>query len=444
MLAEEIEMTTIYSDTITYHSKVYGRKHRYSIIIGNLLEHFDSSLYGFLAPILGKLFFPNFSPLYQLILTYSVFAVTFIARPLGGVFFSKLTYRYGPLKTLSWTLIGVALATGLMGLIPGAEQIGVLAPILLVSTRFFQSFCAAGENTIAGYYLIEKCQKHQQVPLTSIYQSSTVLGILAASSLSALIVASPDYQNLWRIPFIIGFLVGLCGLWMRFQLKDDRPLSAFNITLTYGTFLKRIKANYKLIMCFIPIYGLSYLTYSFIFVFLNPYLPQISSLSLPSLMNQSSSLLWLDALIMPLVALTIRQLNWQRVMIGCALLFLVSTCALLGFFQGLSLMEVFIWRALMVIGGVGFSAALIPWAASIFPDQDKYLIHSISYAIGSETFGRTTPAICLWIYSLTNHPSSPLLYVAGVIFMTFCCFGYLYRTSENQSVGASQFSLDKL
>ena len=79
--------------------------HRWSLVVGNLLEHFDSSLYGFLAPVLGKVFFPQFSPLYQIILAFSVYLITFVARPFGGIFFSKLTYKYGPLRVLSWSLM---------------------------------------------------------------------------------------------------------------------------------------------------------------------------------------------------------------------------------------------------------------------------------------------------------------------------------------------------
>src|ERR1700722_20152040 len=85
MPAEESEMTFIKNDQELQSPQPSLTSHRWSIVIGNLLEHFDSSLYGFLAPLVGKTFFPSYSPLYQLILTYSVYVVTFLARSLGGI-----------------------------------------------------------------------------------------------------------------------------------------------------------------------------------------------------------------------------------------------------------------------------------------------------------------------------------------------------------------------
>jgi MFS family permease len=415
--AEEIEMSTLsinkYQHLNSTHRSI--RSYRWSLIIGNLLEHFDSSLYGFLAPLIGKAFFPGFSLLYQLILAYSVYLITFLARPLGGLFFSKLTYHYSLLKVLSWSLIGVAMATGMMGLIPGAAQIGIMAPCLLVSVRFMQSFCAAGENAIAGYYLIEKCSKEQKMPWIGIYESSTVLGILAASSLSSLILLSSDDQELWRYAFLLGFVLGLWALWMRLRYQEEDTVRA----LPHERVFSRLKVNWRLVLCLIPIYGFSYLTYSIPFVFLNPFVAQTTSLSLPILMQQTTSLLWLDALMLPGVAWVVKHLSWHKTLLGSAVIFALGACILFIRLPDISLLTLFLLRLVMVSAGVGFTAALIPWTASLYPPRDKYVLRSVSYSIGSELFGRSTPAICLWLYALINHPTSPLFYIVGLTIVTF-------------------------
>lgn len=388
------------------------KSQRCSIIIGNLLEHFDSSLYGFLAPLIGKSFFPSFSPLYQLILAYSIYLITYVARPLGGLFFSKLTYQLGAFRALFWTLMGVALSTGLMGCLPSTQQIGFLAPCLLVATRFMQSFCAAGESTIAGYYLIEKVSEKEQLPWAGIYQSSTVLGILFASAVSALISSSSDNEGLWRLAFLLGSALGLWGLWMRshFQNESSLPLSPLK-----GSLLHTLKSNWKLVIYLIPIYGFSYLTYSVPIVFLNPFLLQVTSFPLSDLVYQAHSLLWLDAFLLPALALFVHRFEWYKTLISGALIFILGCFFLFISLPSSSFVALFLFRLIMIIGGVGFAAALLPWTARLYPPQEKYLLHSISYNIGSEIFGRSTPVICLWLYAATGLAFSPLIYILSLV-----------------------------
>ncbi|HCC24151.1 MAG TPA: hypothetical protein DEP85_01380 [Holosporales bacterium] len=389
--------------------------HRWSIVIGNLLEHFDSSLYGFLAPCVGKAFFPSYSPLYQLILTYGVYIITFVARPLGGLFFSHLTYRYGPLKALSWSLVGLALPTGLLGFIPSAHQIGILAPCLLILIRFAQSFCAAGESAIAGYYLIEDTSQSKQISWSGIYQSSTILGILMASSLSGLIFAYSQNEDLWRFAFLLGFILGLSGLWLRFpfQKKEIQGLSFETFPGDERTF-SRLRTHWKLILFLVPVYGFSYLTYSVPFIFLNPYLEQITPISLATLLYQTSSLLWIDALLLPGVAFFTQRFSSVKTLLGSSLLFAAGASTLLISLPYGSLLMIFLLRLMMVIGGGGFLSALLPWTTRLYPPRDKYLLHSVSYNLGTELFGRSSPAICLWLYAVTQHPSSPLIYILAL------------------------------
>ena len=417
-----------------FQSQRSAKSYRWSIVIGNLLEHFDSSLYGFLAPVLGKVFFPDFSPLYQLILAYGVYVITFVARPLGGIFFSKLTYQYGSLRTLLWSLMGVAIATGLMGLIPGAHQIGIFAPCLLMVIRFAQSFCAAGESAIAGYYLIENSAKNQQMSWSAMYQSSTVLGILMASSLSTLILFSPENEELWRLAFLLGFALGIWGLWMRYYYQREETMISSLSFCSYEKVLPRIRIHWKLILCLIPIYGFSYLTYSLPFVFLNPFLAQITPFSLSTLLEQTSSLLWLDALLLPGVAFLVHRFNWFKTLIGCALLFTLSAAIMLVCLLQSSLLTIFFGRLIMVIGGVGFTAALIPWTANLYPSRDKYLLHSVGYNMGSELFGRSTPVICLWLYAMTNYPSSPLIYIFSLTIIALGLMIWLQFSYGRQEV----------
>ncbi len=420
------------SSNLALHKR--AKVHRWSLIIGNLLEHFDSSLYGFLAPVIGRVFFPQFSPLYQIILAFSVYLITFVARPFGGIFFSKLTYQYGPLRVLSWSLLGVAFSTGLMGLLPIANDIGIFAPLLLIIVRFFQSFCAAGESAIAGYYLIENTEEKKHLSWSGLYHSSTITGILFASSISSLVLLSEHAEDLWRYPFIAGFFLGLWALWLRFHYREiTSPLDS-SFSHSYREIFLRLKCNSRLLLALIPIYGLSYLTYSIIFVFLNPFLTQTTDIPLSTLLQHTNTLFWLDAFLFPGVALLLNRYNWRFGLLASAFLFMIGVTLLLTL-PHLNGAGLFILRLMMVIGGVGFASALVPWTNKLLAGKDKYLLHSVSYNLGSELFGRSAPFICFWIYALNGVPASPLLYILAL--SVFACGLVLFLDKKTRITNTS-------
>lgn len=388
--------------------------HKWSIILANFLEHYDSALYGFLAPLLGKTFFPEASPLYQMILVYGIYVITFAGRPLGGIFFSKLTYKYDPFNVLLASLIGVAIATGMMGILPSSKHIGIFAPLSLVFVRFVQSFCAAGESAIAGYFLIEHVEQKKQISWSSFFQSSSVIGILAASSLSTYVLNSAN--ELWRMAFLLGFVLGIWAIGMRFYFGVGPTISPIKLNKK-AKFFPGVKKHGLLIISLVPIYGLSYLVYSFPLVLLNPYISLIGPTPLSTMMEHTNILLWVDALIFPIVAICFQKFDWAKVMVLSAAFFALCAAFLLTFAYKESITMIFICRFLLVSAGVCFAATLIPWTNRLLPQQDKYLVHSISYNLGSELFGRSTPFICFWLYGLMNNPSAPLIYIFSLTFI---------------------------
>src|SRR5918995_3943508 len=112
--------------------------------IGNATEWFDYATYGFLAATLGAVFFPSGNETVQLLSAFAVFALTFFVRPLGGVYFGPLGDRIGRQRVLATTILLMAGATFLIGLLPSYATIGILAPILLLLLRLGQGFSAEG------------------------------------------------------------------------------------------------------------------------------------------------------------------------------------------------------------------------------------------------------------------------------------------------------------
>ncbi len=195
-------------------------KRDYSILIANVVDHFDTALYSFLAPIFAQLFFPNDDPIISLILAYSVLASTIITRPVGSYIFGLIALTHGPAISLSYSLIGVGVSAISLGFIPTYEQIGVYAPILLIILRFFGGIFSAGEIAIAKLYILSEKNKINAVKSSYLYQTSVMIGIVIASFVSSLVLENPESQQ-WRIYFIIGGVAALFGYILRIY-KDEK------------------------------------------------------------------------------------------------------------------------------------------------------------------------------------------------------------------------------
>ena len=106
--------------------------------IGNVLEWYDFALYGYFAPVLATLFFPSEQHWASLISTFGVFAIGFLARPLGALLFGYWGDTVGRRSTLAWSIILMAIPTFCIGLLPTYETIGLFAPFALTCCRFLQ------------------------------------------------------------------------------------------------------------------------------------------------------------------------------------------------------------------------------------------------------------------------------------------------------------------
>ncbi|MCG8543992.1 MAG: MFS transporter, partial [Alphaproteobacteria bacterium] len=131
-------------------------------IIGNALEWYDFTVYGFFAAILGRLFFPHESAAVSLIAAFGVYAAGFLIRPLGAVIFGYVGDLIGRKRVLTITIAVMAVPTTLMGCLPTYAEIGIAAPILLALLRIVQGLSVSGELIGSIVYLIEDGPKDRR------------------------------------------------------------------------------------------------------------------------------------------------------------------------------------------------------------------------------------------------------------------------------------------
>src|SRR5919202_2309192 len=150
--------------------------------IGNFIESYEFSVYGFFATVIASQFFPSDVPVASLLATFAVFAVSFFMRPVGPFVFGHYGDRVGRRSTLAVAVISMGIATCVIGLLPTYAQIGVAAPILLVLARLLQGFSAGGEWSGSAAFMVEYAPEARRGLYGSWQQFSIVAGLLVGSA----------------------------------------------------------------------------------------------------------------------------------------------------------------------------------------------------------------------------------------------------------------------
>lgn len=395
--------------------KILLKKRDLYILIGNSIDHFDTAIYSFIAPILSIVFFPNKEPVVGLILTYGILVTSIITRPIGTIIFSIIAKKLGPYLALSYSLIGVAITTISIGFIPNYETIGSMAPIMLTIIRMIQGIFAEGECTISRLCILDDKPQSDGLKASYLYQLSTMVGIIVASFTSTIIIAN-SHQEYWRLAFILGGSCGAIGYYLR---KNTTAL--YIVTKTQDSFSKSIYqlwTNKLTVLRVSIITGFSYMTYVVPFVVMNNFIPDITNISLQTMMNYNTALLILDAAMIPIIGYLIRDYQPKNIMIISSSVLLITIIPSWLFMENGSLWYVNLIRLWIIILGLVFLCPMNYLLNSICNNNDKYLLIGIGNAIGTSIFGRFTPAICIALWHFTSAPLSIALYIAFISFTT--------------------------
>ena len=197
-----------------------------SSTIGNALEWFDFTVFGLFVGVLSKLFFPADNPNSSLMLTFATFGIAFAARPLGGLVFGLYADRHGRKKALVVMITLMAVGTGLLGFLPTYGTIGIAAPILLLLARLIQGFSAGGEFGSASAMLIEFAPLGRRGYYGSFQMVSQSLAFAIGAGMATALnlgLSPNEFASWgWRVPFILGILIGPTGWYLR-QRCDESP-----------------------------------------------------------------------------------------------------------------------------------------------------------------------------------------------------------------------------
>ena len=243
---------------------------------GGVLEFYDFAIYIFFSPYIALAFFPRHNHLMSLCNTYIVFAVAYLVRPLGGLLLSHFGDRIGRKKIFSLSLLMMGSATLMIGLTPPAQSIGTWSVALLILFRLIQGVSLGGETPGAITYLAESFPKRKGFYcglLFACMNIGAILGMLIYSLVTRHLSASAMTAWGWRIPFVLGGVVGLLSLYIRRKLPEVVYSEIrFNVPL-----IALLKHHSKEVLSGLSIASLGIVTAVLFFLYMPVYLSSILS-----------------------------------------------------------------------------------------------------------------------------------------------------------------------
>jgi MFS transporter, MHS family, proline/betaine transporter len=393
-------------------------------ILGNGLEWFDFVSYGYFASIIAKVFFPADSDL-SLMLTYATFAVGFVVRPVGGIVLGAYADRYGRRQALSLLIVMMAFGTLTLGLTPAYSSIGIAAPIIIVLGRVVQGISIGGEFGSATALLVEYAPANRRMMFGSFQMSSQALGRVLATAigLGVLLTFPPAtvQDGAWRIPFLIGSLVGPFSFYVRYRLAESpefQKLQEHTPDVARAPLREVLQRHWLPLICAI---GLTIIGTSLTYIW-NTYLPTyvVEQLHLP---------LWqglLGVAVTSAIGIGTCVLGgWLADVYGPYRMFFLFTAisALISYpmfayvlaapgFGRLFLAQLVVLTVFGLLQGSG--PGLL---AGLFPVSVRSTGMAIAYNVGVTVFGGFAPLTVTWLIATTGSKLMPAFYIiaAGVL-----------------------------
>lgn len=383
--------------------------YRCSAFLGNVLEHYDSALYGFLAPFLAPLFFPGTDPVQALVFAYAIIPIGMTARPLGSMFFGYLGDKYGRKQALIYSLLGMAVVTVCMAGLPVYSQVGYYAPVLLALGRIIQNFFSAGESVTGVVYLLETVDEDTQDMVSSSFGASTIGGILLAALGISVLTYFDIVDNYWRVLYLLGGSTALCA-WLLRLYSPVETIPAVAHIYTWTSLLQVVRKHRNSVAKIAVAAGFSYATYSIAFILFNGFVPLIAQVTKEQVIHLNTAMLMVDFLAFPLFGWLASRFSREKILLASTLATLLSGMPLFMLLEGAALYMVIFVRVIIILLGVAFASVYYSWAKSLVVKEHRCFLIALSNALGSQIFGGPTSTISLWLFHYTGNPLAAAAY----------------------------------
>jgi MHS family proline/betaine transporter-like MFS transporter len=415
-------------------------------LIGNLFEWYDFALFGYFAPIIGKLFFPSDNKAVELISAFGAFAAGYLIRPVGGMIFGHIGDRMGRKKAMVLSILLMAVPTALIGVLPTYAEIGIWAPILLMTIRMLQGISMGGNYGGSITFTAEHTAPHQRGLIGSFAVTSCLLGILVGSGAAALasyVFSESELMSWgWRAPFIVGILICFVGFYIRRNIPESpeyiiaQEAGELKKNPIREVFTSHGRTLTKVVMAVM----LHDLSFYILLVYMATHLSTQLGLSQGMALAINTASLVVVSIFTVASAWLSDKIGRKAVLGGAAFLFVIGTIPLLSIVNNSQDPWVILGaQMLLSIAVGGYFGPLPALMVESYPTAVRFSAVTITTNISGPLFGGTAPMLVTFLIDKTGSNMVPAFYLTFGALIALVVLRSIKNHQKDETSGREEF-----
>ncbi|MDE1184798.1 MFS transporter [Paraburkholderia sp.] len=425
-----------------------ARKAGIASFVGTTIEWYDFYAYSTAAAlVLGKIFFPTTSALAGTLAAFATFWVGFLARPIGGIIFGHMGDKVGRKKTLIITLMLMGCCTTGMGLLPTYNQVGLVAPVLLILLRLLQGIAMGGEWGGAVVLSSEHAPKGKEIFYSAFAQQGSPAGNLLATVAFLLISMLPDHEFMtwgWRVPFLFSAALVAVGMIIRMSVEESPAMQALKDTNKVEKLpIAEVFRSHKGLVamgvgaCVIALSATYFKT-----TFALSWAVTSIGFDRTQFLGVITFAIIVQLFVQPFGAVLASKIDLKKAVIYMLVPEIIALPLMFSLISTGSTKLAMVGMALASIPHSLYYAAMAGILAKSFPVQVRYTGISLSYQICGMLFAGTTPILGQYLLGATGTILSVVaLGVVHVLITLFCALGLVTRMRQEDARGVAREAL---
>ena len=426
--------------TTTATSDTQGAVRRLKSIMagsaGNLVELFDWFAYASFAIYFAKVFFPGGDQTAQLLKTAAVFAVGFLARPIGAWLMGLYADRRGRRQAMVVSVLLMCLGSLMIGLCPGYAAIGDAAPAILVVARILQGVSLGGEYGTSATYLSEMAGREHRGFWSGVLYFTLIGGQLAAAVTLNVLQSTLSHDQLqawgWRVPFFIGGALALTVFWIRRGMHETPSFQARGPERAHTMMLFARYPRESLVVIGLTAGGtLAYYTYT---TYIQQFLVNTSGFSKHAAANINTTTLLVFMLIQPLIGALSDKIGRRPLLLAFGVLGTISAWPIMSTLSHTHdywTATALVMTALVIVAMYSSVNAIVK--AELFPTEVRALGVALPYSIANALFGGGAEYVALW-FKDQKHETWFFTYVTVVIGVSLLVYLFMRDTKKHSRI----------
>ena len=418
--------STTYAEATEAEKHAVLRKVTGSSFLGNFIEWFDYASYSYLATVIALVFFPDDDHTVAVMMTFGVFALSFLVRPIGAIFWGNMGDKKGRKWALSVSILLMSGATFLIGCLPGYAVLGVGAPLLLLLLRMVQSFSAAGEYAGAATFIAEYAPHNHRGFYCSMVPASTATGLLVGSLLATFMFSVWGADSAfvvdwgWRIPFWLALPLGYITHYIRTHLEDSPVYAQMQDRMkemgekVEPPIRTLFKKHFKVLIISFGACVLNAVGFYAVLTYLPNYLE--TTLNYPA---SEASIITTIVLIVYIAFIFLSgrisdKFGRKKMLVGACVGFIVLTVPAFMLLGTMNFGVILVVELVMCLVLTINDGTLASYLTETFPTDVRYSGFALSFNLANAIFGGSASFISFWLIDVTGNAIAPAWYMVAI------------------------------